>query len=380
VPCDLEAIGGSRGDEAMIFSVIQHFREIYPDIPVTILSATEHGCQYVEQLPLTDISSYYNSQFTNDIRPIAKVITETNPSHAVVLGADCMDGHYSPIASAILLYSHRLLTAAGVDSILTGFSFNTHPNRQICRMFNDGTTTYCLRDPESLRRFLIATKAPARLTADIAFMLYPVETPRVSQLTETINAIRNERHGAIFIGFNYHSMFSSSGLTDDNDSTINAIADNFKVLLEANSKVNIIMIPHDDRPRLTDLNTLRPIYQKLIDFGFVKRVRLIDDVWRAVEIKALCRQLDGVISGRMHLAIAAMGMTTPVFTITYQGKFAGLYQHFGYPCQWMSTPENFLQPTSAETMISFVDNIGNLKSILANRLSAVESLSKSTFL
>jgi polysaccharide pyruvyl transferase WcaK-like protein len=82
----------------------------------------------------------------------------------------------------------------------------------------------------------------------------------------------------------------------------------------------------------------------------------------------------------MHLAIAAMGMTTPVFTITYQGKFAGLYQHFGYPCQWMSTPENFLQPTSAETMISFVDNIGNLKSILANRLSAVESLSKSTFL
>lgn len=43
---------------------------------------------------------------------------------------------------------------------------------------------------------------------------------------------------------------------------------------------------------------------------------------------------DGVITGRMHLAIAALGGGVPVMALAYQAKFAGLMQWFHLP-DWL---------------------------------------------
>ena len=52
------------------------------------------------------------------------------------------------------------------------------------------------------------------------------------------------------------------------------------------------------------------------------------------ELKRLVANVDLVLTGRMHLAIAALGQGKPVGAITYQGKFDGLVELFGLP-KWI---------------------------------------------
>jgi polysaccharide pyruvyl transferase WcaK-like protein len=59
-------------------------------------------------------------------------------------------------------------------------------------------------------------------------------------------------------------------------------------------------------------------------------------------IKRLTRQLDLVFTGRMHLAIAALGSTTPTLSIAYQDKFEGLYQHVDLSSEHILSPRQCL--------------------------------------
>lgn len=48
----------------------------------------------------------------------------------------------------------------------------------------------------------------------------------------------------------------------------------------------------------------------------------------AWELKHLAGMVDLVLTGRMHLAIAALGMGTPPLCVAYMNKFEGLFQLF----------------------------------------------------
>ena len=45
-------------------------------------------------------------------------------------------------------------------------------------------------------------------------------------------------------------------------------------------------------------------------------------------MKGLVGLVDFAVTGRMHLAIAALGMEVPVVALAYQGKFDGMMQRF----------------------------------------------------
>ena len=49
----------------------------------------------------------------------------------------------------------------------------------------------------------------------------------------------------------------------------------------------------------------------------------------AQEVKGIVGLCRHVLTSRMHVAIASLGMGIPVTTFVYGGKFEGLYEHFG---------------------------------------------------
>lgn len=99
----------------------------------------------------------------------------------------------------------------------------------------------------------------------------------------------------------------------------------------------------------------------------------------ACEIKALCSHLDCLISGRMHLAIAALGMGIPVACIEYQGKFEGLFRHFGIDGMVLDNTQA-LSSDSTETMLrTLIKHRHDLARKIKARLSGILNLSMINF-
>ena len=99
------------------------------------------------------------------------------------------------------------------------------------------------------------------------------------------------------------------------------------------------------------------------------------EVPRASQLKALCGLLDGLISSRMHLAIAALGMRVPVMAATYQGKFEGLFQHFGLDGTFLLNPQEFLSDTLIDKFNLFINSLPELRQKISRKLPLVLELS-----
>ena len=106
-----------------------------------------------------------------------------------------------------------------------------------------------------------------------------------------------------------------------------SLIDSFANLIVKCPDCSFVLISHDFRAEVDDREPLKKVFNKL-DSESKARVFFISQSIRASEVKEICRNLDGVVTGRMHLAIAALGMKTPILGIVYQGKFEGTLSYF----------------------------------------------------
>ena len=134
------------------------------------------------------------------------------------------------------------------------------------------------------------------------------------------------------------------------------------------------MIDHDQRGDSSDHLCLKPIYQNL-------QAQLGDDIlypaerMKAPEIKAFVKELDGIISGRMHLMIAAMGVGTPVFGIDYKDKMEGLLRLNNLPVDYLTNSSNIMHNFEKELarIRDFIHDLPSLKRQLdANHESIIK--------
>ena len=110
---------------------------------------------------------------------------------------------------------------------------------------------------------------------------------------------------------------------------------------------------------------------------FPGRLRYPKDRFSAAELKQLAGNCSGVVTGRMHLAIAALGGGVPVAAITYQDKFAGLFEHFGIASEFLVSPGEVAQGKRFEDMLrGFVDELPALQAAVANKLPGVFALAR----
>ena len=364
VPCDPWGVVGSRGDQAMILAVKQHCKGAEIDI-LTDSHGTDADCREIGLNPLAE----WNASFDRWMKDNAGKYKEV-----YILGADVTDGVYGwPTAMKLLMF-YDCFSRLGIKTHYLGFSWSRTPSPWMHLVFPllKRGLTLPVRDPVSYRRLERFTRhRPLAQVADAAFLLYPNPTPRARKWIDWCREMR--KGGRTVVAVNVHQMFNDAETKSAEWEA--AFSQCLKTVAEKNGDIIYLLVPHDNRPRVSDLEILKRINKLLPDST------LIDVVMNADEIKAVLGECDALIAGRMHISIAALGQGVPVLGLVYQGKFEGLWEHFGLPDDTLIEPGAFLG--NVNKAVSSVDNflchLHEMQIIVRNRLAQVEKLAAQNF-
>lgn len=308
-------------------------------------------------------------------------LMEVNPSVGLVTGADIMDGHYSPVMSLRMIIAADLLARYGAKTAFVGFSMNEQPTSLVKYAFRqlDHRVKVNLRDPLSWERYRKIAGRDGSLVADSAFLLEPAAVLTDEHATTVAWMRLQQSQGRVVLALNMHPMLFSQ--TEASASIERLIESTISTMRDLTSKHSLswVLLPHDNRSASGDMSTLSDLYGRF-DETLRMHSRLVEAPPRAAEIKAMLANADGAITGRMHLAIAALGQSVPVMTFAYQDKFAGLLQHFNMP-NWLvldakaSTKADFL----SRQVEKFVLELPELKKLAQEMLPKVTEAAESTF-
>ena len=339
IPPDPRTPFGSRGDDAMLRSIVGTLRARRADLSVSMSTVSDGVVDAGERI--------HTVPETSTLAGFVEAIRRTRPDALVLVGADVMDGHYGPLFTARRLLAADLIAREGVPTVITGFSFNSHPHPLLAGVFDALDKRVCLhvRDPSSLRRFKAFSRSPATLVADVAFLLEPDEaSPRVGAIFDWIAERR--RRGERVFGLNLHPALGGANVSKALASAAAAALTS----ISSGEPVAWLLLAHDFRIRTRCSDTLAEIERLAQGRLGVRLLRPTDEL-SARELKAIVGKLDGVVCGRMHLAVAALGQGTPVSCLTYQGKFEGLLEHFGLPASLLMDPQQALRAGALESLL-----------------------------
>ena len=372
IPAAPETVVGSRGDEAMITVAIQNFRERFPIDVIYILVNGNIANENIQKAHLdNNIKVIECSNTIYSVRDVFNQICVIKPAEVVIIGADCMGGVYSPKYSLVLLSIYRLSVHAGIKTFLFGFSYNEHPYNGINKAFrymND--LTYNIRDPHSLERFNKFTHIKGNLVADAAFLLKPrIDFESYDEIKSWVDNLHI--HEQLVIAFNFHPMLRKYNQESERGNDAKSVAKNLVSALKTHSNVNFLLLPHDDRNGIGDMVMLDIINTILLESGFANRILYLRNVPRASHLKAICALMDGVISGRLHLAIASLGSGVPVLVGSYQDKFKGLLRHFKISNDYVLSIADFCDESFQDKFNQFISNLSDLKIHVRQELPAV---------
>lgn len=375
VPTDFHGIVGSLGDDAMITATLHHLNETFDRPEIRVLTSTSGGDAVVRSLGLSPISGWNELDF---VKFVTSVLVRHKPDAVVVVGADVIDGHYDGVDAAKALIFADLASRTGAHVTVLGFSFNARPAKEVVAVLNgiDEGVALNVRDPVSLERFQRMSSARGRLVADVAFLLPPTEGER--EIVSAVQWINRERAtGRTVLGLNVHPMLFKPG-QDEGIERLLACVENMAASLVSRN-ISWLLVPHDYREDVGDLQALDTLMQRM-EGRAEGHVLLLRGAHRASELKGLASRLDGVVTGRMHFAIAALGSGVPVLTITYQDKFEGLLSLIGLQ-SWLGIPANqaLQDGVLAGAVERFVSDLENLKVTVGAAKESISSMSMKNF-
>ncbi|SEN51482.1 Polysaccharide pyruvyl transferase family protein WcaK [Loktanella fryxellensis] len=375
MPGDPQCIAGSVGDEAMIAVVIDRYRATCPDLKVAVLCSKGAPEAVVRARGLRPVILPGGWNFADRM---AEILALNDFDALVVVGADVMDGYYSPDYSTQMIIAADLAARSGLQTTVLGFSFNARPTKALAHRLARLHRGVALnvRDQTSLDRIRRFAPVSARLVADSAFLLSPGTID-----TATARWIAGERQaGRRVIGVNLHPMLVRGAAPGQLDHLVarmtRAIA-----AADATTPLSWMLIPHDYRDTTGDgdMLCLTPLMDRLAALPGL-RVRLFEGTHPAATLKALAGQMDGIVSGRMHLAIAALGMGVPVLCLTYQDKFEGLFRHFDLPARYLLSPADLADgPLLTDTLCHFLQALPALTARVRHHTPGVMTLALQNF-
>lgn len=258
-----------------------------------------------------------------------RAIAELRPyGRLAVLGADVMDGAHNENGTLDRLSLVSLAATAGLETSIVSFSFNAQPAPSAVAALRSLPRTVRLvaRDPVSHERLVRGLNRPVELGADVAFLLEPsFGTETVRSLHVWTESERDQGQAILGVNLSSHLIRFVPELTADR--LVGCIRETLSGFA-SQAQSSFILIPHSfDEDDLDDQTLALALFEAL-PAGIRAHCRVVPRC-SAAEIKAVCGFLDLALSSRMHVAIACLGQGTPVLSMVYQGKFEGLYQHFG---------------------------------------------------
>ena len=323
IPGDPVSPSSSMGDIAMLAGLMQALKLQHPGATFTLLGSDAQIIKIPEVGEVKVVPAWQGRKGTIAFAQLLK-------QHTALfgIGADVMDGKYGAALVCRLASYCNHAAEQGLPVTIVGFSFNGAPRRPSIYALSHLNPKICInvRDQLSLNRFNTIVGKPANLCTDVAFLMPPsTEEDPISDYW--IKAVRASGFKPIGVNINAHALahvISEIGI----ESVINKIARELATTAAA-GKLAYILIAHDIKPQAGDILMLK-LLEKCLNKLNVTYVINITPI-NPAQIKRICGYLDLVITGRMHLAIAALGMGTPTLCITYQDKFEGLYKHFNLP-------------------------------------------------
>lgn len=286
-----------------------------------------------------------------------------------IFGADIMDGAVNKLRTYKLLKIIQALSLYKINVSILSFSLNDKPIPLIVNEYvKSNYIQYFLREPISFKRAIEIYKINPILTADIAFLLEPSNSCKLNKFIRIIN--QNKKIGRKIIGLNLHYHFEKYS---NNKNIIDLMFKNILSIIENNTNLFFVLIPHDYRGNKNDLTLLKKLSQEVTSDNSL----LIDKKISSAEVKYLCGKLDGVLSGRMHLLIAALGMGVPVIGIDYQKKFAGLMSHFNLGSKLILNMDDFNYQNKINKRFNhWINYLPHYKLLIKKNMNNVFRLSK----
>lgn len=231
-----------------------------------------------------------------------------------VIGADVLDGTYNRHEPAILFQLLNYLTLMGTSVTILGSSFSKIISNEAIegiKNLNRNVTFFC-RDEFSLLR--IEKIFPAKLSSDVAFLMKPSDSFQMYHKKDFRDDSSSKN---ISIGI---CLKEGDFITEENLIKFVNFISSFQY---SGHSPLFVFVPHHPR----DLSFSQRISSMMQVDG--NRIVLPRALPAANEVKAIVSKCDIVITGRMHVAIAALDCSVIPICFSYGDKFGGLLKHFG---------------------------------------------------
>jgi polysaccharide pyruvyl transferase WcaK-like protein len=233
-----------------------------------------------------------------------------------ILGADMFDGSYAAGITRFYCWLSGWMARRGVSATIVGCSFNKAIPGAIDAIRNlDAAVRLCVRDPVSVERLRNEVSRPCEEVRDVAFLMDP--DPGSHQ--NTLESFRRAQKagGRYVVGLCVNPLTMA-----DSDDFLRTL---FRRL--AGRQVAWMMLGHDTRAGNDDFAVAEKAAELARRAGF--NAYALPGSTRAREVKFATGLCDLVVSGRLHLCIAALGMSVPAIGLAYLGKFEGLFREVG---------------------------------------------------
>ncbi|TDT85944.1 polysaccharide pyruvyl transferase WcaK-like protein [Arthrobacter sp. AG258] len=355
---------GNLGDQAMFDAYVDN---VGGDIVAVVnnrhdLHVSESGSSRVSTIALPGLlSGWPLGRIRARLRFLDLV---QNASSVSIVGADIMDGGYSRRDSVLRSQLLRMAVALDVPSQILGFSWNGHANASAQRVLErvSKRAILNLRDPLSFERIQSTACENTVLTADTVFALrHLAPAPEATVWVDSM--IAKGRKIAIV---------NTSGLLARRFDLHSEYVKITEALLDRGFAVAIL--PHVIRKGDDDLAVARELK---LSFGR-EDVFLVNRLWTPRNVAWLASLSSVVVTGRMHLAILALGQGTPAITLATQGKVEGMLGFF-YLGKYAVEPSLRISTEIIELIDSVQHDESARRQTILRRLEQVSSDARKNF-
>jgi polysaccharide pyruvyl transferase WcaK-like protein len=383
------SVRGNLGDDALVAATVDYLQQKGVK-QISLIGYTSNQWEDFSSISETlEMENYFSSgsliESLKALMHFSKLISQYEQFY--FLGADVVDGHYSESLTNKRLQIVSLAAQMGLKSSILGCSFNEKPSIGSVKALQNLPQSVKInaRDPISKERLEEHLNRPIELVADVAFLLRPTDTSSsVVEITEWISQQRSENR--IVVGVSPYCRFGKHLEVNTLESITQIYLDTLVELYSINKSLSFLLIPHDYRSnsrtgKFSDPALNQKIFEKLPSEvkAYCKQV---STPWSAADVKGIVGQLDMVLSGKMHLAIACLDEGTPVGCITYQDKFKGLFRHFELDEEELTiVPEQACQSSKlVEFMNTIIVNRKEIRNKITKKIPQVQQLARRNFL